>query len=93
MHISCVANKNKDSCFFTPVDSARNIGVILDNKYVFSQHISSISKYCFLNIRDLWGIRNFMCRANASTFASSLILSKIDYCNSLLLTLTQINRL
>ena len=40
-------------------------------------------------------IRNFMDRSTASTISTSLIHSKIDYCNSLLLNLsaTQINHL
>jgi hypothetical protein len=79
----------------TPVDSARNLGVILDKNLSFAQHISCISKSCFLNIRDLRRIRNTLDHTTASTIATSLIHSKIDYCNSLLLNLpaTQINRL
>ena len=42
----------------TPVDSARNLGIIFDNNLTFSQHISAISKSCFHDIRDLRGIRN-----------------------------------
>ena len=37
----------------TPVDSARNLGVIFDNNLTFSQHISAIYKSCFHDIRDL----------------------------------------
>jgi len=59
----------------------------------FAQHrpISSISKSCFLNICDLRRIRNRPTidqnRPTACTIATSLIHSKIDYCNSLLLNL------
>jgi hypothetical protein len=79
----------------SPVDSARNLGVILDKNLTYAQHISSISKSCFLNIRDLRRIRSTIDRTTASTIATSLIHSKVDYCNSLLLNLpaTQINRL
>jgi len=42
----------------SPVDSARNLGVIFDDNPSFAQRISSISKSCFLNIRDLKRIRN-----------------------------------
>jgi len=49
---------------------------------------------CFLNIRDLRQIRNTIDQTTACTIATSLIHSKIDYCNSLLLSLpaTQTNR-
>jgi len=57
------------------------------------KHISSISKSCFLNICDLRRIRNTTDQTTA--IATSLIHSKIDYCNSLQLNLpaTQMNRL
>jgi len=79
----------------SPVDSARNLGVIFDKNPSFAQHISAISKSCFLNIRDLRRIRNTIDQTTACTIATSLIRCKIDYCNSLLLNLyaTQTNRL
>jgi hypothetical protein len=79
----------------SPVDSARNLGVIFDKNLTFSQHISAISKSSFQNIRDLRRIRNTIDHTTACTIATSLIHSKIDYCNSLLLDLpaTQTNRL
>jgi hypothetical protein len=79
----------------SPVDSARNLGVILDKNLSYAQHISSVSKSCFLNIRDLRRIRNTIDHTTACTIATSLIHSKIDYCNSILLNLpaTQTNRL
>jgi len=42
----------------TPAQSARNLGVIFDSTLSMSDHISSVSKYCFLSIRDLRRIRN-----------------------------------
>jgi hypothetical protein len=79
----------------SPVDSARNLGVILDKNLSYAQHISSVSRSCFLNIRDLRRIRNTIDHATACTIATSLIHSKIDYCNSILLNLpaTPTNRL
>jgi len=79
----------------SPVDSARNLGIIFDKNLTFAQHISSVSKACFLNIRDLRRIRQTIDHATACTIATSLIHSKIDFCNSLLLNLptTQTNRL
>jgi hypothetical protein len=70
-----------------PVTSARNLGVIFDSNLSFSEHISAISKSCFQHIRDLRRIRNTINLSTACTIASSLIHSKLDYCNSLLLNL------
>ena len=79
----------------SPVTSARNLGVIFDNNITFSQHISSVSKSCFYHIRDLRRIRNTIDRSTACTIATSLVHSKVDYCNSLFLNLpsSQTNRL
>jgi len=61
-----------------------------------SDHISSLSKSCFLSIRDLRRIRNTidLPTVTAKTIATSLIHSKVDYCNSLYLNLprTQLDR-
>jgi hypothetical protein len=71
----------------SPVTSARNLGVIFDSNMSLSEHISAISKSCFQHIRDLQRIRNTISLSTACTIASSLIHSKLDYCNSLLLNL------
>ena len=79
----------------SPVDSARNLGVIFDNNLTISDHLSAVSKSCLYHIRDLRRIRSTIDRTTACTIATSLVHSKLDYCNSLLLNLpsTQTNRL
>jgi exonuclease III len=79
----------------SPVHSARNLGVIFDSNLTFSDHISAVSKSCLYHIRDLRRIRNTIDRTTACTIACSLVHSKLDYCNSLLLNLpsTQTKRL
>jgi len=54
-----------NNVIFSPVDSARNLGVIFDTNLSSVQHISSISKSCFLNIRDLRRIRNTIDQSTA----------------------------
>ena len=79
----------------TPTDAARNLGVIFDSSLTMSAHISSVSKSCFSTIRDLRRIRNTLDQHTAQTIATSLIHSKVDYCNSLFLNLprSQLGRL
>ena len=83
------------NAIITPTPSARNLGVIFDSTLSMSDHISSVSKSCFLSIRDLRRIRNTLDYTTAQTIATSLIHSKLDYCNSLFLNLpqSQLNRL
>jgi hypothetical protein len=71
----------------SPIHSARNLGVILESNLTFSEHMSTVSKSCFSQIRDLRRIRNTIDRTTACTIASSLIHSKLDCCNYLLLNL------
>lgn len=78
-----------------PVSSARNLGVVFDSEFSFSKHISNLSKSCFSHIRNLRRIRSSLDKSTAVTIATSLIHSKLDYCNSLFLNLPscQLNRL
>jgi len=55
--------------------------VIFDTNLSFTQHILSISKSCFHNNRDQRRIRNTIDQTIACTIATSLIHSKINYCN------------
>ena len=48
-----------------------------------SDYISSVSRSCFLAIRDLRRIRNTLDYTTAQTIATSLIHSKVDDYNSL----------
>jgi len=82
---------HKYICIFTniPAQSARNLGIIFVSTFSISDHISSVSKSCFLSIRDLQRIRNPLDYSTAHTIETSLIHSKLDYCNSLFLNLPQ----
>jgi len=83
------------NAIFTPTFSARNLGVIFDSTLSMSDHISSVSKSCFLSIRDLRHIRNTLYYSTVHNIATSLIHSNLDYCISLFLNLPQspLNRL
>src|SRR5258706_5873346 len=52
-----------------------------------SDHISYISKSCFSLVRDLRRIRYALDLNTAKTIATSLVHSRLDYCNSLFLNL------
>ena len=67
-----------------PCECAKNLGVVLDSTLSFRPHIDTVMKTCNFYIRKLCMIRNFIDRDNLLSLAHSLIISKIDYCNSLL---------
>jgi len=58
-----------NNVILSPVDSARNRGVICDKNLSFAQHISSISTSCFPNIRDLRRFCNTIDQTTACTIA------------------------
>ena len=79
----------------SPANSARNLGFIFDSHLSYHDHISTITKSCFLHIRDLRRIRSCLDYTTAANIATSLVQSKLDYCNSLFIGLpkTELNRL
>ena len=86
---------NSSSHAFTSDSPVRNLGITFDPHLSFSNHISNLSRSCFMHIRDLRRIRSMLDFKTASTIATSIVHSKLDYCNSLFLNLesTQIKRL
>src|SRR5258706_511679 len=77
------------------VSSARNLGIIFDTILSMTDHISYISKSCFSLVRDLRRIRSTLDINTAKTIATSLVHSRLDYCNSLFLNISssELNRL
>jgi hypothetical protein len=73
--------------FLTPVPSARNLGFLIDSNLSFDQQISALSRSCSYHLRDLRRICSSFDFNTASTIATSLVQSKLDYCNSLYLNL------
>jgi len=68
-------------------------GFIFDEQLFFFDEISVLSKFCYSHIRELRGIRFYFKTPN--TTATSIVHSKLDYCNSLYYSLPrlQLNRL
>ena len=72
----------------SPCDKVRNLGVIFDKNFSLSKHVSSVSSRCFYHIRDLARIRRHLDTPTAIIVANALVSSILDYCNSLLFSLT-----
>ena len=62
---------------------AKNLGVYFNENLSMDCHITNLCKSIYLEIRRLRHMSNFVNEASLTTLASSFILSKIDYCNSL----------
>ena len=81
---------NLDGTQVVPSESAKNLGVILDSSLSFRPHMDSIIKACNFHIRNLYMIRKFVTRKNLISLVHSLVISKVDYCNSLFIGLPNV---
>ena len=66
-------------CSVTTTHSARNLGFIFDEHLTFSDQITALSKSCNYHIRELRCIRPYLDFKTASTIATSIVHSKLDY--------------
>ena len=67
-----------------PAKTARNLGVIFDKNVTFCLHISAVCSSCFYHMQDLWRVRPYLDLDSAKLLATALVASRLDYCNSLL---------
>ena len=51
-------------------------------------HVSNIAQTCYFDLRRLASIRRFLTSTATATLVSAFVLSRIDYCNSLLFVST-----
>ena len=65
------------------VDSAKNLGVIIDSVLNFEEQITKLVKSCFSTIRKLSQVKIYLTQQQLQTLVSSLIFSVLDYCNAL----------
>ena len=67
-----------------PSDSAKNIGAVLDGELTMSAHVSNVCRSCYLHLRHISQIRQFLTQDAAASIVHSLVTSRLDYVNSLL---------
>ena len=64
--------------------SVKNLGFTLDCHLTMNAHVSNIARTCYSELRRLASIRRFLTSTATATLVSAFVLSRIDYCNSLL---------
>ena len=68
--------------------SVRNLGVVFDSNFNFSNHMSQVIKSTRVQARDLYRIHPLLDMNTSVLLANALVSSRQDYCNSLFLSLT-----
>ena len=66
------------------VNTVRSLGVCLDPTLSFQQQISSVCRVCYLELRRISAIRHYLSEDVTKKLLCALVLSRLDYCNSLL---------
>ncbi|WP_294078915.1 hypothetical protein, partial [Thiolapillus sp.] len=66
-------------------DSARNLGFILDSELSTKKHVIKICQTAYFELKRISSIRRFLTEDATQTLVTSYILSRLDYCNCLLM--------
>ena len=68
----------------SPVNKARNLGVVFDRTMSMEKHISSVCQSAYYQLRRIAEIRHCLTFGAAESIIHALITSRLDFCNSLL---------
>ena len=71
-------------------NAARNLGVIFDGKFALKEQVNKHCKLAYLEIRRIGSIRKYLSVEATRTLVSSLVLSRLDYCDALLAGSSQV---
>ena len=63
----------------TPVSSAKDLGIILDNNLTYDQHIHQLTSSCITKLCQIDRVKNSFDRDTLCTIISALVLSKLFY--------------
>ena len=64
--------------------SVNNLGFTLDYHLTMNAHVSNIARTCYFELHPLGSICRFLTSNATATLVSAFVLSRIDYCSSLL---------
>ena len=65
------------------VNSVKNLGFHLDSALTFDKQINHVAQSCFLSIKNISSIKHFLDYEEKRSLISSLVLTKLDYCNAM----------
>ena len=66
----------------------KTLGVYIDATLSMAKHVDHISRSAYLEIRKISSVRHLLTRKATVQLMRSFVLSRLDYCNSLLIDIT-----
>ena len=82
---------NIDDCDIASSSSVKNLGVVFDEDLSLSAHVNTVYKSIIFQLSKISHIRKYISVDVTKTLVTSLILSRLDYCNSLFCNMTSEN--
>lgn len=76
-----------DDISIRPVHIVKHLGVLLDSELNMHRQVNSIASACFFQLRRVRQLRNVIDTVAMQRVVSALILSRLDYCNAILIGL------
>ncbi|XP_071389800.1 uncharacterized protein, partial [Centroberyx affinis] len=73
-----------ESAQLMPTKSARNLGVMIDDQVTFKEHVASVARSCRFALYNIRTIRPYLSKHAAQLLVEALVISHLDYCNSIL---------
>ena len=67
-----------------PVSAVLDLGIMLDAEVTMSTHVSAVVRASFAALRRIRSVRRSIPRRALLTLIQALVVSKVDYCNSVL---------
>ena len=68
----------------SPVTAVRDLGVYLDADVSMTAHVTATVRTCFAALRQIRSVRRSLSREALLTLIRALVVTKLDYCNSVL---------
>ncbi len=72
------------SSTIAPSRRARNLGIVIDDQLIFTNHIVTTARSCRFALYNIRKIRLFLSEQSAQLLVQARVLSRLDYCNALL---------
>ena len=66
-----------------PSKAVKYLGVWLDNTLSISKHVTKLASSCYFFLYNLRRIRKYLSKSACETLINALVVSRLDYCNSL----------
>ena len=72
-------------------ECVRNLGMLWDKELTGTAHFNQLTSSLYYTMRNIAWIRNLIDRDTIKILMQAIVLSKLDYCNSIFIRCTQYN--